>query len=243
MNLNSPITARLTPDGRRPPRDEVTIVRADITRGLPHRIDIAPQGLRLYLTVATGQFRSLMKMPPETQVSHGATQQQADAEPDIAPIADFKDLQARKAAQTRVALGQSRARACPRLVFVNDGKFVGQCPAVLGQCILIPAAPRLPNSAGTWIEVTGLSIKAGALVGGGSTSSWIELGWRDIRAGSATFDSRVLRPGLAERLFYVRTDVSGSRQIVPVAAALSSDDADVRAQAGGINWRLSHDRL
>ncbi|MCF2872549.1 hypothetical protein L0664_15845 [Octadecabacter sp. G9-8] len=215
MNLNSPITARLTPEGRRPPRDGVTLLRSDITRGLPHRINIAPQGLRVMLTVATGQFRSLMNLPSETQVSHGAAQMAADDQANLSTPRNFADLTARKANQTRTALAQSRQRACPRLVFVNDGKFVGQCPAIIGQAVLIPSTPRRPNSAGTWIEVIGLSIQAGALVGGASTSSWIELAWRDIRAGSTTFDSRVLRPDLADRLFYARTDADGSIEIVP----------------------------
>ncbi|KAG1713689.1 hypothetical protein GQR58_002157 [Nymphon striatum] len=236
MNLNSPITARLTPQDRRPPRDGVTMLRSDITRGLPHRIDIAPQGLRILLTVATGQFRTLMNAASETTVSHGSSQSKADSQAGIEDTMTPARLRTFKSAQTQKSLFQSRQRACPRLVFVNDGKFIGQCPAIIGQAVLIPSSRSSAASAGTWIEVVGLSIQAGALVGGASTTSWIELAWRDIRSGSNAFDSRVLRPELADRLFYARNDADGALEIIPVDAEQASDTPDTRAQAGGLNW-------
>ena len=224
MNLASPATASLTPADRPlPPGFAAT--RVELTRSLPQRLDIAPAGLSVVLGVATGLVRSLLKLPPETVVLNSEDQRRPAAAP--GSVTD--------------ALSESRERASPRLLFISGGRYAAACPLVTGARVLVPGAD-LNASAVAEIFVLSFALTVSALVGPGATGSRIDFGWRALTRGTDTFDSAVLRPSLRGRLAYSRR---GDRmeQTVEVTAELLSPDAAAAAIAGGLNWRLMHDRL
>lgn len=235
MNLNSPTTARLTP-AERPPPAELNATRLELNRGLPQRLDVAPTGLRVVLSVATGLVRPLLHLPPETVVL-SADEQRAPAR--WSPPDPSDPTGASRAVSA--ALAQSRERAAPRLLFIAGGRFVAACPLVTGARVLVPGA-RTHASAVAEIWVTAFAITASALVGRGATGSWIDLGWRALARGTDAFDSAVLRPALRGRLVYSRRR-DGRREVLTVSTDLLSPDAAATAVAGGLHWRLMHDRL
>ena len=222
MNLNSPTTARLTPADRQMPGD-LAVLRTEIKRGVPRKLDIAPTGLRVVLSVSTGLVRPLLKMAPETVV-----------------LASDDQKAARSAAgNTTAALAESRARAAPRLLFIANKKFAGFCPLVTGASVLVPIAGT-PASAGTHIWVRSFALTVSALIGKNATGSWVELGWREIDKGSETFDSVVLRRDLIGRVAYSRM-VEGELEVVEVATDILSPDTESTENGGGLNWRFMHD--
>lgn len=224
MNLNAPATARLTPpDAEMPP--DLAPVRVEISRGLPQPLDIAPGGLRVVLSVATGLVRPLLTLPPETLVLSS----------------DDQRLPAAGSGDVAGALADSRSRAALRLLFISGGRFAAVSPLVTGTRILIPGARQVASAAAEiWIRSFTLTVSA--LVGKGATGSRVEFGWRALGRGSDSFDSAVLRPALRGSVAYSRRR-DGVDQIVPVDAELLSPDAGATAAAGGLNWRLMHDRL
>lgn len=224
MNLNSPATARLTP-AERPMPPGFAATRVELARGLPQKLDIAPAGLRVMLGVATGLVRPLLTLAPETVVL-ASYEQRLPAEPPGSVVA---------------ALAEARERAAPRLLFISGGRFAAACPLVTGTRVLVPGVGA-NDSAVAEIWVASFALTVSALVGQGATGSWIDLGWRALTRGTDGFDSAVLRPSLRGRLAYSRRR-DGQDRVVEVEADLLSPDAEATAGAGGLNWRLMHDRL
>jgi len=224
MNLNSPVTARMTqavsdmPEGFAP-------LRLELTRGLPEKLDITPAGLRVVLSVATGLVRPLVRMAPDTVVLTSDAQRQPAEAPGT----------------VTEALAESRERAAPRLLFIAGRRFAAICPLITGTRVLVPG-PGHNASAVAEIWVTSFALTASALVGQGATGSRIDFGWRLLLRGTDRFDSAVLRPSLRRDLAYSRKR-DGADQVVAVDAELLSPDAGASATAGGLNWRLMHDRL
>lgn len=228
MNLNSPVTARLNPDQPDMP-DDLALLRTDIRRGMPQQLDIAPVGLRVVLGISTGLIRPLLKMAPETLVLASKEQRSAHAPPGPAQE------------ELSVALGETRERAAPRLLFIANARYSAQCPLITGTSVFVPM-PEQPNSAGLRIWITSFALTVSALIGRNATGSWIEFGWRDISLGSDDFDSAVSRPSLRRNLSY-RRNRHGNSETIRIDADLMSPDATKTATAGGLNWRLMHDRL
>jgi hypothetical protein len=224
MNLNSPATARLTPADRPMPA-ELTATRVELTRGLPQRLGIEPAGLRVVLSVSTGLVRPLLNLPPDTVVLTSGQQRAPAGAPGT----------------VSEALAESRERAAPRLLFISGGRFTAACPLVTGARVLVPGAGG-HASAAVEVWVASFALTVSALVGRGATGSWIDFGWRPLARGADAFDSAVLRPSLRRHLAYSRRR-DAHKEVVVVSADLLSPDAATTASAGGLNWRLLHDRL
>lgn len=224
MNLNSPATARLNPADRPMPA-ELAATRVELAHGLPQRLDIEPAGLRVVLSVSTGLVRPLLNMPPDTVVLSS----------------DEQHVPAESSGTVSEALAQSRERAAPRLLFISGGRYAAACPLITGARVLVPGA-GVNASAVAEIWVASFALTVSVLVGKGATGSWIDFGWRALVRGTDAFDSAMLRPALRGRLAYShRRD--GRDQVVDVSADLLSPDAEATAAAGGLNWRLLHDRF
>lgn len=224
MNLNSPITARLNPADRDLPED-LAQHRIDLNLGIGTPIDVAPGGLRVVLDVPTGLVRPIMTMERDVTVLSSADQK-SPRDSTNSPV---------------TSLAETRERPAPRLLFIANRAFAGQCPLVVGHSFLIPTAAG-HNSAGAEFRIISFSITTAALQGKSATGSWLEFGWRDISAGADVFESVVIRTGLRGRVAYSENRSSG-RRWRGADTDLASPGGSVPEGAGGLNWRLTHDRV
>jgi hypothetical protein len=127
------------------------LLDASLADGLPARFALSPT-LTLALVVPTGLARPWLRADPDTVVS-------ADDQQPGSGIADA-------------------GRVPVRLVLLTGDRRLGATPLVRGAEVLLPSDPALPAEIA--LLPLGWRVTAGAMVGPGSTRSWLRLAWRRV---------------------------------------------------------------
>jgi len=228
VNLDSPTTARLNPAPAHDVPIGFSVVRAEISEGLPFRLPFEPFGLRAVLTVPAGLVRHWLATPADQVIARSAEQREP------APGTGAPDT----------ALAAARSGAGPRILLIDSAGLVGSCPLVVGRRFLVPARGRGSASASFELVILSFTLFAGSLVGPGGAGSRIEFAWRGLLAGADRFDGVVCRGELQSALSYT-TGPRGDRRRVRVDAEVGSIGERVSGDGsptGGIDWDLRHGR-
>ncbi|MEQ8766306.1 MAG: hypothetical protein RL885_20495 [Planctomycetota bacterium] len=218
-----PVHALLTPDPAEsaPPAD-LTHIRLTVPSGLPNVLEVPGLGRSVLLSAATGRVRAWLEAESSDLAVDSAPQRQAFP-------------QSARGDDPRAALS-------PLLIVLDGQNPVAVLPLVIHARTLLPRCGGLPGQ-GLELWIQSFSITAEAMRGPGAGSSFLELGWRRIDAGSDEFLAPLARPALRRRLV-ITTGARDQRKRRRVSAELDSDASsfDARSPAsGGIAWRLTHD--
>ncbi len=157
----SPVVVRTlvppAPSAAAAPPPGYTLLDTTLSQGLPARFPLSAR-LTLALVLPTGLARPWLRADPATVVSTSE-----EPPPD--------------GASRRPGLADA-ARPPIRLVLVADGRRVSEVPLVRGAERLLPADPGRPAEIA--VRPLGWRVTAGALVGPGTSGSWLRLAWRSV---------------------------------------------------------------
>lgn len=217
-----PIHSRLTPDPADTPLPPgFSVLRLALDRSLPCGLAIPGLALDVLLSVPTGRVGHWLALPEDTILAEAAPQ---------------------RAAFPQAARGDDpRSRPVPTLILSQGRRPAALLPLVVNARTLLPRTGQ--PGLGLELAVLGFSLTTLAMRGPGTGSSWVELGWRQVSAGTDSFMAPVARPRLRDRLV-VTTGTGAMRAARAVEASLYTEGGGDAAQdslRGGTNWRLTHD--